>query len=69
MCEVTSRCDNLKRQLTFWFHFNQQQSEKMEEQKKLLKIRRKEMETLNEQIMQLQEQLVKRKVQMNLQYR
>ncbi len=42
---------------------------KISEQKELLKVRKKEMESLNEKIMELQEKLIKRKVSMNLQYR
>ncbi len=42
---------------------------KISEQKELLKARKKEMESLNEKIMELQEKLIKRKVSMNLQYR
>ena len=50
MCDLTSRCDTLKRQFTFWFHFNARQTEKISEQQDLLKSRKNEMETLNEKI-------------------
>jgi hypothetical protein len=59
----------LKRQLTFWFHLNARHTESITEQRDLLKIRKSEMEALNEKIIKMQEQLVKRKVMMNLQYR
>jgi hypothetical protein len=69
MCDLTSRCDTLKRQFTFWFHFNARQTEKISEQQDLLKSRKNEMETLNEKIIELQEKMIKRKVMMNMQYR
>jgi hypothetical protein len=69
MCDMTSRCDILKRQFTFWYHFNARQTEKIAEQQELLKSRKNEMESLNEKIIELQEKLVKRKVSMNMQYR
>lgn len=69
MCDLTSRCDTLKRQLAFWFHFHAQQNEKIVEQRDLLRRRKTEMEALNERIIELQEKLVKRQVSMNMQYR
>ena len=69
MCDLTNRCDALKRQFTFWFHYSSQQTEKISEQREVLKTRKKEMESLNERIIEMQEKLVKRQVSMNMQYR